>query len=115
MIVFISGSIRGDKNYRRHFAEAENRLKNFGVEAVFNPAYLPESENISHEQYMAICFKMLDCCDTIYLLNGWAESEGACSEEAYGSMLQYNFLKEESSDAELRREIEAIRSREEGN
>lgn len=115
MIVFISGSIRDDKNYRWHFAKAECRLKMLGIETVFNPAYLPESENISHEQYMAICYKMLDCCDTIYLLNGWAESEGACSEEAYGSMLGYNFLKEEYTDEVLRREIEIIRSREEGD
>lgn len=115
MIVFISGPMRGFENYKRNFEKAEKRLNKLGVETIFNPAYLPESENISHEQYMAICYKMLDCCDTIYLLNGWAESEGACSEEAYGSMLGYNFLKEEYTDENLRREIEIIRSREEGD
>ena len=115
MIVFISGAITSVPDYKERFSKAEKHLYEIGAEAVFNPATLPYSDKISHDEYMAICFKMLDCCDTIFLLNGWAESEGACSEEAYGSMLDYNFLKEEYTDEKLRREIEAIRSREKGD
>ena len=75
--VFISGKITGDPNYREKFDKAEKELTEKGF-LVMNPAIFPEG--FTWDQYMKITLAMLDACDTIYLMEDWAESRGAQAE-----------------------------------
>jgi hypothetical protein len=43
-----------------------------------NPAMLPAG--LEHAEYMDICLAMIRSADTIYLLHGWEQSEGAQAE-----------------------------------
>lgn len=84
MKVYISGPITGVPDYMRVFEQAEENLRGKGWD-VINPAKvnaaLPGST--TREQYMRMCFTMLDMADAIYLLQGWEESNGACIEQGY--------------------------------
>ena len=83
-IIYISGAITGTDDYIERFENAEKELKDKGYE-VINPAkfnsYLPNTT--TWEQYMEIDYKLLDICDTIYMLNGWENSKGANAELDY--------------------------------
>lgn len=80
MKVYISGKVRGLKNYREVFGQAEKRLQEQG-NITLNPAALPEGMNA--EDYMRICIPMLEVADCIYMLKNWRDSEGAKVELAY--------------------------------
>lgn len=84
--IYIAGPITGKPNYNKEaFEEAEHFLSLLG-HTVLNPSNhtpLVNPEAIRHEQYLEICFKMLDCCDTIYMLDGWQHSKGALLEYEY--------------------------------
>lgn len=45
---------------------------------VLNPATLPKG--LEYEQYMSICFAMIDESDAIYLLDNYEDSPGALRE-----------------------------------
>ena len=79
--VYISGGITNVPDYRIRFAEAKTLLLIRGYEVV-NPATVCESlpTSFTHEQYMKVCMALLECCDTIYMLNGWGKSKGAQAE-----------------------------------
>lgn len=80
MIVYIAGKIAGEPNFKVHFRYANYRLKELGF-AVLNPAELPAG--LEYEQYMNICFAMLDQADIIFLLDNYKDSPGALRELAY--------------------------------
>jgi len=70
---------------RTAFIYAEMELSQQG-HTVLSPAdtiplVLPEQ--ISHEQYLHICFAMIDVCDTVYFLKGWEQSKGSRAEMDY--------------------------------
>lgn len=83
MKVYIAGKIRGDKNYKAKFEEAEAYLKSLG-HSVMNPAVLPSS-GFSHKEYMKICLAMLEACDAVYMLPDWRKSKGARTEYKFAS------------------------------
>lgn len=83
MKVYIAGKIRGDKNYKAKFEEAEAYLKALG-HSVMNPAVLPSS-GFRHEEYMKICLAMLETCDAVYMLPDWRKSKGARAEYKFAS------------------------------
>jgi hypothetical protein len=78
---FISGPITGYPNQNREsFARAEQYLTEEGM-IVINPSMFPIG--FTHEQYMKWCKVILDDCDSIYMLDGWQESQGAIEEYHY--------------------------------
>ncbi len=81
--IYIAGKVRGLKNYKDYFTEAENKLQRQG-NITLNPSYLPEGMN--GEDYMKICIPMLEVADAIYLLKNWKDSEGAKVEKAYAEI-----------------------------
>lgn len=84
MRIYISGSITKDKGYYQRFLNAENHIKAQGFE-VINPArigkILPKS--FTHGDYMDIDYALLQKCDCIYMLKGFACSIGAKNELNY--------------------------------
>lgn len=88
--VYIAGKITGLENFKEKFKEAEDWLKARGHD-VMNPAILPSG--FEYEEYMAICFAMIDACDVVCMLSNWTASPGATRERMYaiesGKLLAY--------------------------
>ena len=80
-MTYISGPITGIKDYSERFAQAETALAKQG-HTVINPAkvlsLLPDG--LSHSEYMVISMALLSLCDTICMIDGWADSKGAKQE-----------------------------------
>ena len=66
------------------FAKAEKELTAKGY-SVVNPANVNAQlqEDTGYEEYMKMCFCMLDMCDIICMLKGWEKSCGANRELGY--------------------------------
>ena len=100
MKIYISGAITGTDDYMERFAKAEKELTEKGY-SVVNPAkvnaQLPEDTN--YEEYMKMCFCMLDMCNAIYMLNGWEESRGANREYGYAIAKGKEVILESEEDA----------------
>ena len=80
MKIYIAGKITGDPGYRDKFAAAEIQLGWQG-HTVLNPAELPSG--MSREDYMRICFAMIDVADAVVFLPDAEESAGARLEMEY--------------------------------
>lgn len=80
MKVYIAGKVRGLKDYKKYFKEAQDKLEAEG-HVVLNPAELPEG--LDGKDYMPICLSMLEVADAIYMLPNWIDSEGSAIEFAY--------------------------------
>lgn len=80
MKIYIAGKITDNPNYKEEFDryaiayEAEEHI-------VLNPAELPEG--MAKEDYMRICFAMIDVADKVCFLPGWYSSAGARLEYDY--------------------------------
>lgn len=86
MRIYISGAISDDKNYKIHFKQAEDKLKDGKHNyTIINPANLNiiMPQDTLHEEYMNICMELLKMCDCIYMLKGWETSRGANREYGY--------------------------------
>lgn len=101
MKIFISGPITGKNNYNRSaFATAEGMLSDQG-HTVLNPSNhtpIVDPESITHAAYLNICKAMIDCCDAIYMLNGWQDSKGANIERDYAMLYDKKILYQEDED-----------------
>lgn len=73
MKIYIAGKITGDPKYRDRFRGEAEKLEGLG-HIVLNPAELPEG--MSKAEYMRICFAMIDCADTVFLLPGGRTAPG---------------------------------------
>lgn len=76
-IVYIAGKINGDPNFVEKFKEVEVQLKEQGY-IVLNPADLPGG--MEYEEYMTICFAMVDTADILCMLPDYKDSPGALRE-----------------------------------
>lgn len=86
-IIYLSGKITGNKNYKEEFQTAEDFLESFG-HIVLNPARLDEIvEGLTYEQYMSICYRLIDVSDVIFMVGGWKKSKGANAELSYARSL----------------------------
>lgn len=80
MKTYIAGKITGLDNYQELFKAAEEKLKEQG-HTVMNPSVLPRG--FEQQEYMRICFAMIDACDRVYFLENWKNSLGARLEMEY--------------------------------
>ena len=87
-IVYLSGAITGNENYKHDFSVAETYLTQMGY-IVVSPAKLDElsNEKLSYEQYMRVCYSLIDICDIIFMVSGWQKSKGANAELSYAKSL----------------------------
>ena len=65
------------RTYREAFRKWEEHYRSRGY-TVLNPAVLPEG--LMPEEYMAICFTMLEVADAVAFLPGFESSRGAMLE-----------------------------------
>jgi len=72
--IYIAGAITNNPGYEAQFLARMRILKREG-HAVMNPALL--CRGFEYEEYMKVCFSMLDVCDSVYFLKGWETSDGA--------------------------------------
>ena len=84
MKIYISGAITGTDDYMERFAKAEKELTAKGY-SVVNPAKVNAQlpEDTSYEEYMRMCFCMLDMADAIFMISNWKTSCGASQEYGY--------------------------------
>lgn len=80
MKIYIAGKITGNPSFEDDFEQAELTLKAQG-HTPLNPAKLPQ--RLSYEDYMHICFSMIDVAEELFLLPNWKESPGARREFGY--------------------------------
>ena len=86
-IIYLSGSITGNDNHKEEFACAERFLSQMKY-AVINPVKVGEElPNLTYEQYMQICYRLIDISDIIFMVSGWQKSKGANAELSYAKSL----------------------------
>ena len=81
-MIYISGPISKDPNYRLKFRAAAEQLKLRGYDVV-NPAELADvlpAEHLSHEEILFTCEHLILQCDALVTLPGWEQSLG-CQRE----------------------------------
>lgn len=81
--IYISGPMTGIEDFNREaFMKAEWNLMEMGYsqEEIVNPARFPFREDGDYNIMLEICLAMMRDCKTIYMLDGWEESKGACME-----------------------------------
>ena len=108
-IVYISGPITNNQTYVLDFARAEEKIKEavkygeYDFSSVINPAKVCSNlpEEFRHEDYMEVCYRLIDLSQSIYMLKGWQESVGARKEHAYAKLLGVGVYYEELSSGEL--------------
>lgn len=87
MLVYISGKITNNENYKNDFLKAEQWLKLNDYKAL-NPSKLIDIfPSLEYAQLMAIDYKLIELCDAIFMLDGWQKSKGACAELSYAKSL----------------------------
>ena len=78
--IYIAGKITGSRFYKIKFklCELYFRLKGY---VVLNPAKLPKG--MEHDDYMWICYSMIDVANEVYFMPCWEKSKGAKMEYEY--------------------------------
>lgn len=79
-VIFLSGKITGDPNYKAKFNDAQHRLESKG-RIVLNPTWMPAG--LLNGDYMRMCLVMIDTADMVVFLPDWGESPGARLEKQY--------------------------------
>lgn len=106
-VVYISGPITMNNDWRRSFDRAYARLKAEGYGVVHNPreigagletAFGALGKKPEYADYMRADLKMLLQCDTIYLLKGWEGSMGAGAELSVAKACKMRIIFEEGAD-----------------
>ena len=86
-IVYLSGRISGNDNYKKDFEKAYDFLNELGY-VVLNPSNLDVVGNgLAYEKYLQICYRLVDVADIIFMVSGWQKSKGANAELSYAKSL----------------------------
>lgn len=95
MKIYISGAISNTDDFMERFSKAEKELTEKGY-SVINPAKVNAQlpDDTSYEEYMMMCFCMLDMCEAIFMLKGWKKSCGANREYGYALAKDMIFIHE---------------------
>ncbi|SNS22569.1 protein of unknown function [Anaerovirgula multivorans] len=97
MKIYIAGKITKCLNFKAKFGAAEEKLCAEG-HIVMNPAVLPG--RFDFDDYMHICYAMIDVCDAVYFLDNWQDSRGAKLEMEYsiasGKMVLFEAMQAEN-------------------
>lgn len=80
MKIYIAGKINGDPEYAVKFEKAQKKFEEEG-HVVLNPAILPSG--MKPQDYMKICFTMIDAADEVHFLSDWVFSKGAQLEHSF--------------------------------
>lgn len=101
MKIYIAAKISGLNRYDviNKFEAAQKSLVAKGHQ-VFIPCVLPAYEEVSHEDYLHICYAMIDICDAVYMLSDWQHSKGARMELQYACDHRKKILYEDSGTIE---------------
>ena len=92
MRIYISGPITNTEGYRENFNQAYEMFKRkYPTAEVVNPAILSDLP-LRNDEYMELDLLLLDMCDSIFLMNGWDKSKGACIEYGYAMAKNLTFL-----------------------
>lgn len=78
--IYLAGKITDNPNYRHIFKCYEDQFTEDGHK-IMNPAILPAG--FDYEDYMKVCYAMIDICEEVRFLPNWKESPGACREHFY--------------------------------
>lgn len=100
MKIYIAGKISGleRKAVEEKFENAKKTLSLKGYQ-VFIPTILPFYDEVSHEDYLHICYSIIDVCDAVFMLKDWQESEGAKKELQYAYNHNKKILYEEEKNS----------------
>lgn len=93
MKIYIAGKISGlnREDVIKKFEAAQKSLVAKGHQ-VFIPSVLPAYEEVSREDYLHICYAMIDICDAVYMLSDWQQSIGALLEYDYAQQKQKKII-----------------------
>ena len=80
MKVYVAGKITGFDEFKEKFAKAQQELEELG-HVVMNPAILPPG--FEQDEYMHVCYAMIDVCEGVYFLDNWMDSKCATLEYNY--------------------------------
>lgn len=81
------------------FEKARADIKALG-HSVFVPTVLPNYADVPHEDYLHICYAMIDICDAVYMLPDWQTSKGARMELQYAADHRKEIFYEDKSTQE---------------
>lgn len=103
MKIYIAGKITGEPRMemKAKFNHAAEQLSKQGHET-FIPSVLPAYDDVSHADYLHVCFGMIDICDAIYMLKDWQRSKGARMELQYAADWRKKILYEDAGTMEER-------------
>lgn len=86
MKIYIAGKITGldESEIQNKFFKAKTSLIKLEHKTM-SPAVLTANAGFEHEDYMHICYAMIDICDAVYMLSDWQQSKGARMELQYAA------------------------------
>ncbi len=89
MKIYIAGKISG--------LNREDVTKRFEAAQSVLPAY----DEVSHEDYLHVCYAMIDICEAVYMLSDWQQSKGARMELQYAADYRKEILYEDPTTKEM--------------
>ena len=99
MRVYLSGAITGkeDTAGKRFLAAGLDVFEKCGYKTeIINPFAVGRiasmNANLTHKEYMDLCFALMGLCDAIYFMPGWKESEGCKMERIYAQNMSMIIL-----------------------
>ena len=101
MKIYIAGKITGEteSDIQNKFFAAKTNLIRQGHKTM-SPAVLTANQDFEHEDYMHICYAMIDVCDAVYMLSDWQKSKGTRMELQYAADHQKEIMYEDESTKE---------------